>query len=865
MTRNQKIQFLKSRGITIPDNCADAWLTDQISKFQNRVVNFKGGRINVIFDKADESPVDVMIYEDIGDDPWMGSGFTAKDFSDAVKDIPKTRPLNMRINSAGGSVWEGMAIKTLFDEWKGRKTVSIDGMAASVASWIGMSADEISAPKHAQMFIHDAWGMCMGNAADMRAQADDLDKTSEQIAGIYSRKTGKTVDECRSLMKENSLFTAEEANALGFIDKITEGEAVQNFTPVQIKNMTAKLAMLNSKKSPAQQGETTKNTMNRKDKIALLNKWGISTSKNATDKWLDQMINAAKAFPENAAKFKNGKDGDHADDCSCEDCAGSKNAPEPSEEKPDADAGGGAPGKDGKLFTAATDNDTNSAATAKMNKQLKNFFDRQRRQGLQSQFDKLVTDGKIGANDVKDWMETALASEDSDDGANPIVSKLNKLPGILPGIAPLNIQIGESDSLTDLDKNVQSLMKAQGYFNRNGTKLERLRDRMEIAENSKKVSFIINRLKKYSTTDYVPFNGAGRLPQLVGPLREAWDSWASGMGPRNANTMSTTLLRQVIMSEVMRAFRRQFASLEIFSHNFGNIPLEGTDYMEVPYYPLDTVASSEFVYANGYVINPNAQTLSKQVYVGGIGNGVASSGSGRKYKALQFTAYEIRRQPWLDIQKLSIMAGEQLAIDVRGDIMGTWINAANFGNAIWTGGAGGFDHTVVGNVLMQAANKAYWPVAGRHLVLTTAHYSNLAIDPGITPWLNIGTTDILREGKIGGLYKFESILEDATYPIANYIRGGDGTLTNGTDPYSAGFTAWPSAILVATAPIMPPPGVLKKLISYEQITDDQTGLAFTYQFWGDESRNRDNEIIECSYGSGLGELAALQRLTTQGN
>src|SRR5579872_1662263 len=99
------------------------------------------GRIQVQFDdaKADE-PVEVMIYQDIGEDPWgFADGFTAKDFLDAVKDIPNTRPLDLRINSAGGSVWEGMAIKTRMDEWKGRKTASIDGMAASVASWLPMS------------------------------------------------------------------------------------------------------------------------------------------------------------------------------------------------------------------------------------------------------------------------------------------------------------------------------------------------------------------------------------------------------------------------------------------------------------------------------------------------------------------------------------------------------------------------------------------------------------------------------------------------------------------------------------------------------------------------------------------------------
>jgi hypothetical protein len=277
------------------------------------------------------------------------------------------------------------------------------------------------------------------------------------------------------------------------------------------------------------------------------------------------------------------------------------------------------------------------------------------------------------------------------------------------------------------------------------------------------------------------------------------------------------------------------------------------------------VASTEFTYATGYVVAPNAQTLNKQIYVGGKGDGVATPGSGRKYKALQFSAYEIRRQPWLDVQKLSVMAGEQLAIDVRGDIFAANINAANFAQAIWTGAANGFDHTVVGNVLLQAAIAAFWPLRGRNVVLAPSYYTNLAIDPAITPLLAIGTTDVLREGIVGGLYGFENIIHDPKIPVANYIRGGDGAVTAGTDPNLAGFMAWPSAVLIATAPIMPPPGVLKKLVAYEQITDDQTGLAFTYQFFGNELANVDNEIIECTYGSGVGELAALFRLTSAGN
>ena len=211
------------------------------------------------------------------------------------------------------------------------------------------------------------------------------------------------------------------------------------------------------------------------------------------------------------------------------------------------------------------------------------------------------------------------------------------------------------------------------------------------------------------------------------------------------------------------------------------------------------------------------------------------------------------------------MAGEQLALDVRADIIGTQICAANFGNAIWTGGPGGFDHTVIGNVLMLAANNAFWPKRGRNVVVGTAYHANASIDPGLYPFLTSGSTDILDEAEIKNKYRFENITEDAILPIAQYIQGGTGNVVNGLDPNLAGYICWPSAVLIATAPIMPSPGVLKKLVAFEQITDDQTDLTFTYRFWGSESSDVDNEVIECAYGSGLGELKALFRLTSQGN
>lgn len=801
------------------------------------------GKVTVQFNAAKEEPATIQIYEDIGEDPWNGAGFTAKDFSDALADIPRNKPLDLRINSAGGSVWDGLAIKTLLDEWPARKTASIDGMAASVASWLPMSVNEIRAPKHAQMFIHDAWGFCMGNADDMIANAKQLDKTSAQIADIYARKTGMSQAECRDLMKANTLMTAEEAHEKGFIDRLTEEEPVANFSESQIRNMTSKLAILNSLSAPNKQGGDKQNQkdniMNKERMIALLNKWGVTIPKDAADEQLLTLVEAGptasapakngkngKAL-KNAIKFKEGDSGEHADDCDCAECGATNSA-----------------------------HNATNRIEALLNK-LEQVEKREKaasRTMVENRVKQCVEAGRIPAGQMTEWIDDACNAADPE----KILNRLEALEPRPPGIEPLNIKVGETTDVAQLNKAVEGYLSPSRYIVKNRLAASPS-DRVAIGENAKAISAMLNAIKTYDSKGI-----------LSGPLRAMYDAWAATpqnggvQSPRNANTMSSDLLRQVILSEFMRAFRRQFATLSYFCHTYQNVPLEGNDYVKVPYYPLDTGASTEFTYSSGYVITPAAQTLAKSVLVGGVGNGVATAGSGRKYKGLQFSAYEIRRQPWLNIAQLTVMAAEQLAIDVRADIIGTQVSKANFGSAIWQGVAGGFDHTIVAQYLQNAAIKAFWPSTGRNVVLAPDYYTALAADPGITPWLNIGSTDILRKGVIGGLYGFDNIDYDALVPVASFIRGGDGTLTTGNDLNLCGYMCYPSAVLVATAPIMPPPGVLKKLVSYEQVTDDQTGLSITYQYFGLELNNVDNEIIECTYGSGLGELAALKRLVSSG-
>src|SRR5690348_14502514 len=160
---------------------------------------------------GDDSPAEILMMEPIGSDPWSGQGLTAKMFKDALSQVPKHKAIDLVVNSKGGDVHEGMAIKSMLDEWPNRTTCNIVGIAASTASWIPMGCDEIRCSRNSQMFVHDAIALGYGNAEDLRKTADELDKTSDQIAGMYADKSGKGQRTMRQLMQQETLLTGEEA------------------------------------------------------------------------------------------------------------------------------------------------------------------------------------------------------------------------------------------------------------------------------------------------------------------------------------------------------------------------------------------------------------------------------------------------------------------------------------------------------------------------------------------------------------------------------------------------------------------------------------------------------------------------------
>jgi ATP-dependent protease ClpP protease subunit len=158
--------------------------------------------------------VEIGLYDEIG-----VYGVSASDFVSELQAVDTGR-ITLRINSPGGDVFDGLAILNSLRNHRAVIHVVVDGLAASAASFIAQAGDTIEMAPNSLLMIHEASGLCLGNAADMRELADLLDKTSANIANIYSRRSGRSADEHRAAMRNETWYTDQEAVDAGLADSV---------------------------------------------------------------------------------------------------------------------------------------------------------------------------------------------------------------------------------------------------------------------------------------------------------------------------------------------------------------------------------------------------------------------------------------------------------------------------------------------------------------------------------------------------------------------------------------------------------------------------------------------------------------------
>lgn len=189
---------------------------------------------NVVADESSDT-AEIVLYGDIVSqqpvDFWTGQAIegnyiTPEGFLDDLSKCKGKNNLTIRLNSCGGDLFTGIAIHNALKGFNGKKTVIVEGIAASAASVIACAGDEVQVYPGSITMIHGVSTFVFDalNLSDMKKMVKAMDSMENAIAAIYSAKTGKEVGELRNLITRETWMTGQEAIDNGFADTLIDGE-----------------------------------------------------------------------------------------------------------------------------------------------------------------------------------------------------------------------------------------------------------------------------------------------------------------------------------------------------------------------------------------------------------------------------------------------------------------------------------------------------------------------------------------------------------------------------------------------------------------------------------------------------------------
>lgn len=168
--------------------------------------------------KVDASRGEIYLLDRIGG--FMGVGVS--EFIEAIREVEdenNSGVLNVIINSPGGDVFDGITIANIIRERQFNTHIS--GLAASIASVIAVSGAHVTMENNASMMLHAPWGYVIGNAKEMRDEAEVLDELHENLIATYTRREGVDEDELRKMLDKETWLNAKSSLKHGFIDEIS--------------------------------------------------------------------------------------------------------------------------------------------------------------------------------------------------------------------------------------------------------------------------------------------------------------------------------------------------------------------------------------------------------------------------------------------------------------------------------------------------------------------------------------------------------------------------------------------------------------------------------------------------------------------
>jgi len=201
--------------------------------------------------------VDLLLYDMIGRDPFLGKGINSALFIEELFFISEMQPkaINVRINSPGGNLMEGMNIFNAIERVKEKGievNTYIDGMAASIAAPIALNGNTVYMADHALVMIHLPFNP---NTEDEGETNKATEAFTNSLATILSAKTNKSKDEVIKLMEETTFFDSVEAVKAGIVEAknviTTEKntpDKIENYEPVELYNFYNNLLKQTPKK-----------------------------------------------------------------------------------------------------------------------------------------------------------------------------------------------------------------------------------------------------------------------------------------------------------------------------------------------------------------------------------------------------------------------------------------------------------------------------------------------------------------------------------------------------------------------------------------------------------------------------------------
>ena len=134
------------------------------------------------------------------------------------------KEIYLYINSPGGLVTAGLGIYDTMQYIKPDISTLCMGQAASMGSFLlaaGAKGKRFSLP-NSRIMVHQPSAGFQGQATDIEIHAKEVLALKKRLNEIYSKHTGKTVDEIKSALERDNFMTAEIAKSFGLIDEVVE-------------------------------------------------------------------------------------------------------------------------------------------------------------------------------------------------------------------------------------------------------------------------------------------------------------------------------------------------------------------------------------------------------------------------------------------------------------------------------------------------------------------------------------------------------------------------------------------------------------------------------------------------------------------